>query len=362
MAYTRTNRSTLTDRINRVSWGGIIAGGLTAIAISFLLNLLGIGIGLSTIDPLREVNPFQGLGTGAAIWWVVSNIIALFAGGWVAGRTAGFPNKTEGGLHGFLAWALYSVVTFLFLTSTVSGIIGGVGSATSSLFGKDDTQRVVIQLERAQQTGEQGVDLSYQSIKNEILQLVRRGERMNILPEGTTEDTRSTLQNTRRDVRQAWDDLNLDANIERFFNNLSFDLDDNGNLDISVEGEYFDQVELKAYLAENTELTEAQIEGLITKWENNIDRAVQKAEQYYARAKDKVIQYADQAADALATFSIIAFIVLLVGAVVGFFGGQLGSPAHLVMDTDPNRTDPDRDVTDRNLTDRNLRDRDRTGT
>jgi len=62
----------------RISWGAIFAGGLTALAVSILLHLLGAGIGFSTIDPLQAGSTMKGLGTGALIWWIIANLIALF--------------------------------------------------------------------------------------------------------------------------------------------------------------------------------------------------------------------------------------------------------------------------------------------
>ena len=72
--------------VKRISWPAVFAGVLIAVVIQIALSLLGIGIGLSTVDPKTEENPVQGLGVGAGIWYVISSLIALFAGGWVAGR------------------------------------------------------------------------------------------------------------------------------------------------------------------------------------------------------------------------------------------------------------------------------------
>ena len=58
--------------------------------MQLVLSLLGTGIGLSTVDPLRYSTPDAStLGMGAGIWFVVSSVIALFTGGWVAGRIDG---------------------------------------------------------------------------------------------------------------------------------------------------------------------------------------------------------------------------------------------------------------------------------
>lgn len=96
-----------------------------------LLNLLGIGIGLGAINPMEEAQPFSSLGTGTIIWWVVSNLIAIFAGAYVAGKMAGVPSTSTSTMHGILSWCLYTLVSFWILTSAVGSIISGVGSVVS---------------------------------------------------------------------------------------------------------------------------------------------------------------------------------------------------------------------------------------
>ena len=110
-----------------VSWGSILAGVTAAIAVQLLLNLLGIGVGAATINP-QQGQPGQGLAVGAAIWFVISSIISLFVGGWIAGRLAGTPNKKDGALHGFVTWALASLALFYLLSTAVGGLLGGAAS------------------------------------------------------------------------------------------------------------------------------------------------------------------------------------------------------------------------------------------
>ena len=64
---------------------------VVSLVFMLVLNLLGIGIGLASINPVTEQSPFSGVGTGAIIWWVVSNLIAIFAGGYTAARLSGIP-------------------------------------------------------------------------------------------------------------------------------------------------------------------------------------------------------------------------------------------------------------------------------
>jgi hypothetical protein len=111
--------------VRGVSWSSIFAGVTAAIAVQLLLNLLGMGVGAATINPQQGQQPGQGLAVGAAIWFVLSSVISLFVGGWIAGRLAGTPNKKDGALHGFVTWALASLVLFYLLSTAVGRVVGG---------------------------------------------------------------------------------------------------------------------------------------------------------------------------------------------------------------------------------------------
>ncbi len=65
-----------------------------ALIVQLWLSLLGLGIGLGTIDPTEEANPLRGLGTGAIVWWAISMLLSLFADGYVAGRLARGPVRS----------------------------------------------------------------------------------------------------------------------------------------------------------------------------------------------------------------------------------------------------------------------------
>ncbi|MGJ8594112.1 MAG: TIGR04086 family membrane protein [Aquaticitalea sp.] len=315
-------------RISRISWGAILAGTLTAIVVAFLLNMLGLGIGLTTIDPMTEANPLDGLGTGTIVWWALANLAALFIGGMVAGRMSGLPSNSDGGLHGFLAWGLYLLISIQLVTSTIGGIFNGMASAASSVFSDSTATNVAQALQDAKDKGSEDTTFSIEKIKKEALQLIEKAEKRNILPDDASEETKGTLNEAQRDSRAFINDLNLDENIDEFFNDISVDLDDNGNLTITADGadEILNREDIKNYLVQNTELSEAEINGVIEKWNNKIDTAVNKAERYYEKAKTKAIRITDEAADAAGKYSIILFFLFLLGAGAAFAGGAVGSP------------------------------------
>jgi hypothetical protein len=122
--------------INRVSWGAVLAGVVVALVIQLILNLLGLGIGASTLNPAGGDTPSAAtFSIGAGLWWALSGIIAALAGGYAAGRLAGQPKETTGAWHGLIAWALTTLIVFYLLTTTIGGIVGGafrtLGTAAS---------------------------------------------------------------------------------------------------------------------------------------------------------------------------------------------------------------------------------------
>lgn len=313
------------DRINKlghVSWGAIFAGFVSALSIIFLLNLLGIGIGFASINPLEESNPLEGLSWGTIIWWVLSNLIALFVGGMIAGRLAGHTDKMDGALHGALAWGLYTILSLYLITTAVGNVFGGLTSTAGSLFGGDEA-KVIVDYQNSQKSGEESTDMSMGSVKNQIMQLVQRGKSLNILPEEATGAVSDVMNNPDVTAKGLIGSLDVDE----FFSDLQFNLDDNGDLKITTEGneEYFEKEKLITYLSENTDLSREEMNGLITKWERKIDEAINTAEAKYKEVKSKAIEYADEAAEAMAKFSIAAFFVLLMGLAASLFGGAVGA-------------------------------------
>jgi hypothetical protein len=73
----------------------------------------------------------QGLGTGILIWWVISNLIAVFAGAFACAHLTNVQYKYSGIFHGILSWCLYTLISFWLMTTAVGGIISGVGSTVS---------------------------------------------------------------------------------------------------------------------------------------------------------------------------------------------------------------------------------------
>ena len=121
-----------TVAINQITWSAVFAGVAVALIAQLLLNMLGLGLGMATLDPGTADNPSaSAFSIGAAVWWTVSGIVAAFLGGWIAGRTAGKPKESTGGWHGLVSWAVTSLIVIYLLTSAASSVIGGAMGALS---------------------------------------------------------------------------------------------------------------------------------------------------------------------------------------------------------------------------------------
>lgn len=103
-----------------LSWGAVVAGAFVAIGISFLLDLFGLGIGLSAYSTATTENGATALAFGGYVGILLGVMVAMFVAGCVSGFIAR-PKCTHGChgvLYGFLAWCLALMLSFVLTTAT----------------------------------------------------------------------------------------------------------------------------------------------------------------------------------------------------------------------------------------------------
>lgn len=122
-----------------VDWAAIIAGGVLATAISFILLTFGSAIGLSLASPYEgEGRSLMFLAVAAGLWLIWVQVSSFMAGGYLAGRLRrrvgdGTPHETEmrDGAHGLMVWALGVLIGAMMAASVVSGV-AKTGAAVAS--------------------------------------------------------------------------------------------------------------------------------------------------------------------------------------------------------------------------------------
>lgn len=108
-----------------IRWGAVLAGVAVGISAQLVLTLLGIASGLS----LSSVAAVEGPATGALIWAGLSMLIAALIGAYVAGRMSGLKRKTDGVLHGFVTWAVTTLLFVFLATSAGGSLLSGLFSS-----------------------------------------------------------------------------------------------------------------------------------------------------------------------------------------------------------------------------------------
>jgi hypothetical protein len=117
------------DYHDRVRWGPILAGLVTAISTQLVLSGIGAAIGLTTIANSGTPNADAGsVGSAVGIWSIISLLISLFLGGWITARACGPMNRSTALLNGAILWATTLAISAWLLSSGVSGAFGVVAS------------------------------------------------------------------------------------------------------------------------------------------------------------------------------------------------------------------------------------------
>jgi hypothetical protein len=115
---------------DKVRWGPIWAGLLTALFTFLTLELVMYGLGLLTVD-FNIASPDRP-GTGGDPWTTaIVALIAFFAGGFVAGSSAVTRSKAAGVLNGFLVAALGLGLILLFSMFGLGSLFGAVGQVAN---------------------------------------------------------------------------------------------------------------------------------------------------------------------------------------------------------------------------------------
>src|SRR6202790_2111139 len=122
-----------------VSWAAVAAGAIVICALTLVLLAFGTGLGLSVVSPWAgaglSATTFK-IGTG--LYLIVIAMLSSSIGGYLAGRlrTGWVGVHTDevyfrDTAHGFVAWALASVLGAVLLASPAGSLISGAASGTT---------------------------------------------------------------------------------------------------------------------------------------------------------------------------------------------------------------------------------------
>ena len=105
-----------------VTWRATLLGAAVALVTSLMLNLLGVSLGVAALAFAPTTGVAASTGIIGVIWVVVSNLLALGFGAWIAGRTTANPDHHGGALQGVAVWAVTSLVILFLAGQSLSGM------------------------------------------------------------------------------------------------------------------------------------------------------------------------------------------------------------------------------------------------
>ena len=274
-----------------VSWGPIVAGAFAASTVSVILILVGAGLGLTM------VSPWAGDGAGAttiaastAVWLVLVQWLSAAVGGYLAGRlrTRWVGIHTDeiyfrDTAHGFLAWALATLLVVGVLSSAVSSVIGGGVQAASTVASGAAMGATATAGAAASNAGSgeaAGQEMAYFSD-----QLFRPNDPARLAAPGAEGDAAAAAQATRVLATSA----------------------------ASGEMAPEDRTWLAQLVAARTGLSQPDAE-------KRVDQVMARVEE----AKTKAAEAADTARKAAATFALVSALSLLIGAFIASAAAAYG--------------------------------------
>jgi hypothetical protein len=278
----------------RVSWGALFAGVVVALVVELVFTLLGLGIGLGSIKPATEAQPFSGIGKGAAIWLGLTTLIAVFLGGWVTAKLAGSVRGLNGVLHSIVMWGLVSLLSFYLMTTAIGALVGGAASVIGKGLSAVTSGAAAVAPEAAkviqQELAERGITVD--KMLNEAKQLAGR---------------------TGAGGGAAAEDQDLKEALQRVFTS--------GQTSVSAA----DKEALVNALTVRTNMSRQDAEKKVDSWIQEYQQTIQAAQE----TRQQALQTSERALQGLSKASIWIFVLMVLEAAAAAWGGWLGSSREL---------------------------------
>lgn len=312
--------------MRRISWGAVFAGVVLALVVQLLLNMLGAGIGLSTVDAVEGDTPSAAaFGISAGIWWLVSSLIALFIGGWIAGHLAGIPRNSDGIIHGLLAWGLSTLLLLYILASAVGSAVGGAFGMAGNVLSAAGQGVAAVAPEVAGAASDQldEADISWNDIKQEASALLQDTGKPELQPGALEDQAEQAAGDTEQATQSSMtnpsaSDEEFESLLDRFVRQAE-----------GVASEA-DREALINVVVERTDMSRTEATQTVQGWEDTYQQAQAQLQEVAAETEQQAREVADQTAEAVSSTSLWGFFMLLLGAIAAGIGGVVGRPSEVL--------------------------------
>ena len=133
------SRTEILQSDTAISWRAVAAGAAAAMALTLVLLAIGSAVGFSSVSPWANSGiSFTTFHIASGIYLVVTAMLSSTVAGYIAGRLRTkwtglhtYEVQFRDTAHGFLAWAVATVLGAAFLASASTFIAGGVATGAS---------------------------------------------------------------------------------------------------------------------------------------------------------------------------------------------------------------------------------------
>jgi hypothetical protein len=269
----------------RISWGAIIGGAVTALGVGALLYALGFALGLSAIDP-NNPSSFRASSIFTGIWSLVTAFLSLFAGGMVASRGSGVYTRSAGAIHGLVMWGLTTIAGTLLVFNLLTLAIGGAAALGKTAI---ETGANAVSNTAGQAPGlAQALGIDWNDLLAPVNQRLRAENKPQVTPAQLEAATKDVVGNALQQGR-------------------------------------LDRDTLTSAIAQNTKLSRADAEDIATRVQGAFDRTVERARDTVQGTASSLQTGALRAAEETGKAFWGVFGALLIGLVSAVLGAIAGT-------------------------------------
>jgi hypothetical protein len=275
-----------------ISWGAIVGGIVAAVATHIALSELCLACGLALYEPFSADAPEAStIAWTTVIAGVITTIISLAVGGWIAGRLTNAISRPVTGLHGLLVWASAS----LLVTALVATAVGSLAGWTAKAVGSGIAQAAGGAAQALPEAARMAAP-SWDSIRNEIEQGAQRFRDQPGKPMAA---------------------LSEHGRLMELLGN-AFSTDRNGPLPES------DRQEIIGLLSAQLGLSNEEASRSLDQWQRTWRTTVERYETAKSDATERAKQLALAAKRHTAQAAMAGFSLMVIGAISAFLGALYG--------------------------------------
>lgn len=126
--------------IGNISWAAVLAGAVAIVVVTLVMMAFGTGLGFAAVSPWPNSGlSGRSLTVMAAVWLVIVQWLSALMGGYLSGRLRSRWEGVQGrevyfadSAHGFLAWSIATILGFLLVGATAAHMISNAENIAAS--------------------------------------------------------------------------------------------------------------------------------------------------------------------------------------------------------------------------------------